>query len=112
MGYHLMTNWQARPLCCKADMPEKAARDFDYVDDDDYSSRFVEYRGAWYDVNDCQAIAPVNENRELPIGWSYPVYSGEPLAHFDCIVTDSYFSAVAFRFVDDGESVICCRIYS
>ena len=111
MGYALTSNFKHYPLFCKADLPPRAAEDFDYVDNDDYSNRFVCYRGTWYDVSDSQAIRPINARRELPVGWSYPVHPGEPLARFDCIITESYFSGVAFKYVDGFEGVVCARIY-
>jgi len=111
MGYKLTSNWQYRDLVCLADLPEKDQKEFDYIDDSEkYSLHFVHYRGAWYDVNDSQRIEVERRDTDR-LGWSHYVHPGEPLAHFDAIITDSYFSGVVFKLSDDGESVIVGRIY-
>ena len=107
----IFTNWEFRPLQCLADIPEKARADFDYIEEDDsFDPRFIFYRGAWYDVNDTQRIEPDN-GRAHPMGWAMRVHPGLPLAWFDGIVTDTYFSGVLFRLSRDGESVQCGRYF-
>lgn len=116
MGYELITNGHAYELQRLCDLPKKVARDFDYVErnGDEYEFRFVRYRGAWYDVQDCQLIEARGERTRLPMGWSFPAHPGEPLAQFDCVITDTYFSGVAFRLIDDNgiDCVICAHFYS
>ena len=112
MGYQLVTNNQPRPLLSFSELPANARSDFDYIEDDDYCTpRFVKYRNVWYDANDTQRIEPDN-GRSHPVGWAMRVHPGEPLAQFDSIVTDSYFSGVAFRFADHFESVVIAHFYS
>lgn len=110
MGYHLITNRIPRIARCFYELPESVRAEFDYVDPDDQSSRFVQYRGAWYDAHDTQRIEPDN-SRAHPMGWAVRVHPGEPLAQFDSIISDSYFSGVVFRFIGDDQ-VIVGRYYS
>ena len=110
MGYELITNGKPRALLPLCDLPEKARTDFDYVDADDYSERFFHYRGAYYDAHDAQRIEP-DSGRAHRVGWSMRVHPGEPFARFDGIVSESYFSGIVFRFVDD-DSVIVGRYFS
>lgn len=107
----IITNWQARPLQCLADMPEKARAQFDYIEsDDEYRPRFVCYRGEWHDAIDAQRIEPDNGIAHR-MGWAMRVRPGSPLAHFDAIESESYFSGLLYRFVDD-DSVIVGRYFS
>lgn len=112
MGYQLITNGQPRPLVSREYLPESVQLDFDYVSEDDYSERFFCYRGEWHDAQDMQSIAFETARPSLRMGWACIVHPGEPLARFDALKTDSFFSGLAIRFVDDGESVIVARYYS
>ncbi len=107
----IITNWQARPLLALNDLPDKARADFDYIDSDDgFSPRFVCYRGQWIDCDDTQRIEP-DTGKAHPMGWAVRVHPGSPLCHFDSIISDSYFSGILVRFIDD-ESVIVGRYFS
>lgn len=108
MGYELITSSHIYSLQSLCEIPEKVLPDFDYVGDE-LEPRFVCYRGGWYDVFDTQRIEPDN-GKAHAIGWTMRVHPGEPLASYDAIQRNSYFSAVAFRFLDD-ESVKVARIY-
>ena len=111
MGYHLITNMQPRALQCLEDLPEKTRAEFDYIDESDaYSPRFVQYRGEWYDTHDTQGIRVTRRPGDY-VGWYVTCHPGEPFAHFDAIITDSYFSGIVFRFVGD-DSCIVGRFYS
>lgn len=105
----ITTNWVPRNLVALCDMPEKARKDFDYITDDDYQDRFVEYKGDWIDVYDTQRIhADVGE--KYPMGWGMRVHPGSPLCLFDAIIGDSYFSGTLIRFVGDDQ-VVVARYY-
>lgn len=111
MGYQLITSSHTYPLFSLSEMPEKARRDFDCVEDgEEHTPRFFKYRGAWIDAYDAQHIEPDN-GRVCRMGWAMRVHPGEPLARFDAVMTDSYFSGMAWRFIEDGEAVRVCRLY-
>lgn len=112
MGYQLICNMQARPLLALCELPEKARAAFDYVEEPDhYSPRFFRYRGEWHDAHDAQLIEP-DKGRAHRMGWTARVHPGEPLARFDALATNSYFSGLAWRFVGrDADSVIVARFY-
>jgi hypothetical protein len=110
MGYQLVCNFQARELVPFADLPEKVRAEFDYVSEEDWSNRFVCYRGEWFDVFDCQRIVSTSDKFGYA-GWSMPVHPGEPFAHFDAIQSDSYFSGHVFKLCAD-DTVIVARYYS
>jgi hypothetical protein len=107
---HIITNWKPRALVAWCDLPESARADFDYVDAEDYSSRFFHYRGTWYDAHDAQRIEP-DSGRAHPMGWAMRVHPGSPLNLFDAVASDTYFSGTLWRFTDD-DSVIVARYYS
>jgi hypothetical protein len=101
MTMNITTNNHRRELVSFAELPESARSDFDYVAEDDYySPRFVQYRGSWHDVSDVQAITVAPSH--TPFG--YNVEADNPLAKWHGIATDSFFSAVVFRYVEDSYS--------
>ena len=109
MSIQVITNHQPRWLVHKIDMPEKARADIDYVEDD-CSERFVQYKGVWYDVYDTQSIQVTSEHH-LPMGWAFYVEPGHPFAPYTAVLSDTYFSGVLFKLVDD-DKVICANYFS
>lgn len=111
MGYSLTCNRIPRALLCLAELSEAERSEFDYLSEgDEYFPRFVRYMGAIYDAHDTQQIEPDN-GRVHPMGWAMRVHPGEPLAYFDSVLCETYFSGIAFRFVGEY-SVIVGRFYS
>lgn len=105
----ITTNNKPRELVSFFDLPEKAQSDFDYVEEcDRYSARFVQYRKSWYDVHDTQMIT-VDNGR--PMGWTMLVDKNDPMANWDSIVSETYFSGVLFKLVGNDD-VICGRYCS
>lgn len=91
----IVTNRIPRPLLPLTDLPEKARKDFDYIDDS-YDFRFVQYKGVWYDVYDstrCPGAEAPEATRHVFAGW-------------DGYISDSYFSGVLFKFADDDRVVV------
>ena len=89
----IITNNHQRQMACLAELPDNVRADFDYVaKDGDYTARFVQYKGAWYDVYDSQNIT-----REL----GFDQFKG-----WDGIVSETFFSGVLFRLVGDDEVIV------
>lgn len=87
------TNNVPRDLLPLSDVPENARGDFDYVNDDDAeANRFFQYCGRWYDANEFTV-------------WTGPKDS--PLATWDGVQADTFFSAVAIRFPVDRWTKQC-----
>ena len=101
----IITNWVPRNMVALYELPAKQRAWFDYVEDDAYSPRFVQYKGEWHDAYDTQRIEPDN-GRRSPVGWGVRVHPGSPLCLFDSIESDSYFSGLLFRFVDDDKVIV------
>lgn len=96
----IITNRIPRPLVCLADLPEKARKDFDYLDDP-YAARLVQYKGVWYDVYDstrCPGAEAPEATRKAFAGW-------------DGYISDSFFSGVLFKFAD-GDRVVVGQYFS
>jgi hypothetical protein len=86
----IITNNHPRPLACLAELPGKVRAEFDYVGDGDYTARFVQYKGHWYDVYDSQAC-----------GVGFDQFKG-----WDGIVSETFFSGVLFRFADEDQVIV------
>lgn len=93
--YHVKSNYQPRPLYAIDELPIGIAEEwFAYAipadlenDAIDFSARFFEYRGSWYDVNEFESV--VNDFKVM--GW-------------DGVQTESHFSAVVVQWFNvDGE---------
>lgn len=98
----IITNNHPRPLACLAELPAKVRADFDYVGDE-FDARFVQYKGVWYDVYDTQAIRTVPG---APMGWAMVVAEDSPLASWDSVVSETFFSGVLFRLVGDDQVIV------
>ena len=89
---NIITNRIPRPLLCLSDLPPKAAKDFDYLTEDEaYDCRLVCYRGVWYDVCDstrCPGAEAPEATRHAFAGW-------------DGYASDSFFGGVLFKFADE-----------
>jgi hypothetical protein len=104
MNMNIITNNHPRPLACLLDLPEKVRADFDYVaKDGDYTARFVQYKGVWYDVLDAQFVT--REARH-PMGWAMVVAETSPLASWHMIVSETYFSGVVFRWGAEDTAIV------
>jgi hypothetical protein len=99
---NIITNNHLRPLACLAELPVKVRTDFDYVGDE-FDARFVQYKGHWYDVYDTQAIRTVPG---APMGWAMVVAEDSPLASWDSVVSETFFSGVLFRFADEDQVIV------
>ena len=92
---NIITNNHQRQMACLAELPDNVRADFDYVEDE-FDARFVQYKGAWYDVYDSQAC-----------GVGFDQFKG-----WDGIVSETFFSGVLFRFVADEDQVIVGRYFT
>ena len=105
----IITNWIPRNMVAKYELPAEVQKDFDYNEDDDYSNRYVQYKGQWIDAYDTQRIEMEKEGSRM--GWAMRVHPGSPVGLFDAIISDSYFSGTLLKFVGDDQ-VIVARYYS
>ena len=63
---------------------------FDYLDEEEFDSRpFVNYKGYWYDLAEFMRVDPRSE-----------------LCKWQGYSSDSYFSGVVIRYVEDNERVV------
>ena len=107
MGIKTDNKW--RPLAALADLPEKAQKEFEYIDGDSiYDLRFVKYKGVWYDAMDTQRIT-ISTYR---MGWAMLVAKDHPFAKWSAFISDSFFSGVLFKFDEDSDRVIVGTYYS
>ena len=91
----IICNNKPRHVLTWYDLTDFEQSNFDYLDSDDAQANasFVRYRGWVYDLG---------EFMRTP----------DDLKPFDGYASDSFFSGVLCRFVDDGDSVIMGRYYS
>ena len=104
----IKTDHKYRPLLSLCELPEKVAKDFDYVKEEYCTLRFVKYKGDWYDTLDTQRIT----TESYRMGWDMPVSKDHILADWDAILSDTFFSGMVFKFSEDWESVIVGVYYA
>ena len=95
-------NKRKRDCVIYAELPEKAQRDFDYAKDDDWTLRFVKYKGQWIDVQDVQAIR-IEDGGPRTFDWAMYVSPDSPFAPWHAITSDSAFSGLLIRYCDDNQ---------
>lgn len=103
----IKTDHKYRPLKALCELPKKVAKDFEYVDGDQ-SQRFVKYQGKGYDTHDTQRIT----TGPYLTGLDMPVSKDHILADWDAILSDTFFSAMVFKFSEDWESVMVGVYYA
>jgi hypothetical protein len=91
----ITTNHVARDVLHWWDLTEKEKAEFDYIAEENQdSAEFVRYRGWTYDLHDMER------------GWGGCAMPAE-FAGWDNYRSDSFFSGILIRWVDQGERVIC-----
>jgi hypothetical protein len=84
---HDILNWY--------DLTPKEQKEFDYIQEEDRDgSQFVRYRKWVYDLHDVERINDYAQHEPLFKKWHG-------------IISDSFFSGVVFRYVEDFERVVC-----
>lgn len=109
MTFTIITNNHEYELHAIDQIPMRVVFDqFDYVLEDikdintsnDYSPRFFKYRGTWYDVHEFVRIEFERTNSFTTV-----VDKDSPLARWDGVQSDSYFSGIVVKYTDDFEAV-------
>lgn len=99
------TNNVPRELIAFFELPAEVRKDFDYIGPDEhYSPRFVKFKGEYYDVFDTQGIRVQTPGRF--VGWDMCVDADSPLADWNAIISESFFSGVLFRFKGEDHVVV------
>lgn len=95
MSITIKTNNVPRLLKYGYEMPDKFKSDFDYISEEDFPLHdlFV-YKGQWYDLGEFMRIP-----------------EGPNFAGWDGYASDTYFSGILIKFVDE-ESVIVGQYFS
>ena len=93
--FTIRTNNQSRAVLPWWDLTDKERKEFDYLDSDMKrdEAEFGRYRGVVYDLHDMERGFGVSEMPAQLKAW-------------DNYRSDSYFSGIVIRWVDEGESVI------
>ena len=84
---HVRTDNKWKNFVYGHDVPKKAKKDFDHLDDDESSDGFFCYLGRWYHISDFM-VTPKDFNCEMP---------------WDGYHSDSFFSGVVLKVAKDGE---------
>ena len=93
------TNNQPRDIVYGYELPDAVLSEFDYLEGDALlCAEFVKYKGQWYHLGDTESPRGMPED--------------SPLRQWDCFVSETFNSAVVFKFVDDFERVICGHAFS
>lgn len=95
----IITNNKPREIICGDDLTDKERKKFIYIDwtNDVYDQHFFRYKGNVYDLGDCEPIFRDTIQ-------AFKEWSG--------IYTETFFSGVVFRYVNDMEEVVVGRYYS
>lgn len=96
MSLKIITNNQPREILSWYDLTEKEQKEFDYLDTDEKQgfANFVRYHNWVYDIGEFMSA------------------SHDEFKIWDGYSSDTYFSGILIRYVDDNERVIMGRYYS
>ena len=101
------TNFHSRPIIDAWELSADERKDFDYlnwqaIENGNDSASFFRYRGTLYDFGEFSRDFGITKGSGLP----------ESLSKWDDYVSESAFSAIVVRYVDDYESVIVGLVLS
>lgn len=98
----IKTNNAPRRLVYGYELTKKEAAEFDYLSPDEINEReFVRYKGHVYDMGEFMRIDKTVAPHPQRDGWE----------RFHGYASDSFFSGVLVRFLDDGESVVMATYF-
>lgn len=97
----IITNNVPRDIIYGYELSEKERKEFDYIDfdSDDACRDFVRYKGEIIDLGDLEGNFGTNIMQDTFKGWS-------------AYISDSFFSGILVRFLEDNEQVVMGRYYS
>jgi hypothetical protein len=97
----IKTNNVPRDVLHWWELTDKERAEFDYLDTENrrMEANFVRFKNWVYDLGDVECIGNYAQHEPKFKSWHG-------------IVSDSYFSGVVFRYVDDFERVICGTYFS
>lgn len=103
MATTIRTNNRPRDLLSGYELTEAERKELDYIEDiDETFNRFFRYQGQVYDTYEFVRIVP----RSKVVGFEHGVDEDSPLLKWAGIQTDSYFSGVVVRYVENFERVV------
>jgi hypothetical protein len=96
MTFQIKTNHVPRNLTYGYELSEKERKEFDYIAEEDFSTHsFFRYKGEVYDPSDFMRVTDISDLK----GW-------------DGYASDSYFSGIVVKYVDNFERVIVGTYFS
>lgn len=111
----IKTNNQPRPVVYWYELTDAERADLDYIDTDTARDDFrgFRYKGAVYDLGEFSAIRTRTQQAQRLHHTAHTAEDDSPLARWDGIQTDSYFSGTVVRYADrDADAVIVGLAYS
>ena len=95
----IKTDNKPRPIVFGFELSENILSEFDYMEGEELdNAEFVKYKGNYYHLGDIEAITNLPDD--------------SPLNGWHGMVSETFFSAVLFKFTDDFEHVICGHAFS
>ena len=99
----IKTNNQSRDILYWHDLTAAEQAEFDYLDSDDERNEasFFRYKGRVYDLGEFMVVSGLIAPHPQHPGWE----------KWDGYASDSYFSGILVRFMNNCESVIVATYY-
>lgn len=93
----IITNNQPRDVIDGSELNEVERKEFDYIDwATEYEQSFFRYKGELYDLNDCEVSSGLTK-------------SASPINEWSGYYSQTFFSGVVFKYVNDMEQVVVGR---
>ena len=99
----IITNNIPRDILNGWDLTTEERKEFDYLEGEDLDvAEFVRFKGSVYHLGDIPSTAPGPWNHGLP----------EEFKGWDGYASDSFFSGILIRYVEDNERVVMATYVS
>jgi len=94
------TNNTLRSFLYGYQVPDKVLSDFSHLSEDEKQDGWIKYRNSYYHMSDFTTTQGPYGNQEIyKLGWHG-------------LLTDTFFSGIVIKILDDGESYQIGTIYS
>lgn len=94
---NIICNNVSRPILRADELSDKDRKEFEYIEDwNNFDLEFFRYKGNLYDLHDIPSISP-----GMPLD----------LYEWDGILTDTFFSGILIKCLDESDRIIVGRFY-
>lgn len=110
----IITNNQPRNVLYWYELTDAERGELDYIEEQEKQESFqgFRYKGCVYDLGEFVAILSRDQQAKAQNSFAHTCENDDPLLNWQGISSESYFSGVVVKYINNYESVIVGRYFS